>query len=84
MPKKFPQKKSKSSLKKIFMRKGTIHGKIILSHKIEKEPNQVILLDRLHHMPHQKVVHHTRLLSNMTQIAPFIVPQFSYGSIFTS
>ena len=52
-----------------------------MSHKTEKEPNLVILLDHLHHTPRQKVAHHTRLLSNMTQTAPFIVPLFSYGSI---
>ena len=52
-----------------------------MSHKTEKEPNLVIRQDHLHHTARQKVAHHTRLLSNMTQTAPFIVPLFSYGSI---
>ena len=82
MPRRFRPKKFKSSLKKIFTRKCIIHGKIIMSHRIGKEPNPAIPLGHLHHTPRQKVVHHTRLLSNMTQTAPFIVPQFSYGSIF--
>ena len=81
MPKRFRPKKFKSSLKKIFTRKCITHGKIITSHRIEKEPNPVILLGHLHPTPRQKVAHHTRLLSNMTQTAPYIVPQFSYGSM---
>ena len=81
MPRRFRQKKFKSSQKKIFTRKCITRGKIITSHRIEKEPNPVILLGHLHPTPRQKVAHHTRLLSNMTQTAPYIVPQFSYGSM---
>ena len=69
MLRRFRLKKFKSSLKKIFTRKCIIHGKIIMSHKTEKEPNLVILLDHLHHTPRQKVAPSSRYCGQIQSVS---------------